>query len=369
MGIVGEEDNSQLLYLALTSRLLPIPVSVLLMSRNSAGKSHIRDIVASLMPEESIRQYTFITSKALLYEAPYLNQKSLLIDEEDGIRDCLPYIRSIVSDQRISTLSTISEARIGKRSAQSISHRVGVSVIVSTCHSNIIDQDTRRLFLQITLDESAEQTRRIIEEQLRSESMINKTLQNEREKIKRIHRNAQKLLRPLPIHFPEYLKIEYPSACINNRRDSVLFLSLVKSIALLKQYQRELQNGVLIVEQEDIETAIHLSRHSFSVANDELSPQARKVLSIATQYVKQEFETLRNNDPKLNMSDITFSRKIIRELFGCGESYLRPFFRELERKEYIAKVEGKQGLQYSYVLLEQDEDFAELRSHFALKAS
>jgi hypothetical protein len=39
IGVIGEQKNALLFYLALTSRILPVPISVFLLSRSSAGKS------------------------------------------------------------------------------------------------------------------------------------------------------------------------------------------------------------------------------------------------------------------------------------------------------------------------------------------
>ena len=166
MGLIGERKNALLLYLSLTSRILPVPVSINILSRDSAGKSFLRDTVLSLFPDESIKQYTYISNKALLYDSKALNGKILAINDTEGIKDCLPYLKSIIADQRISTLSTVADARIGQRSVQDISEKVALSVIVSNSDLNLLNEDIRRLFLTITLDESQEQTRKIIENQI-----------------------------------------------------------------------------------------------------------------------------------------------------------------------------------------------------------
>jgi hypothetical protein len=159
IGIVGEQNNSLLFYLSLTSRVLSAaPLSVLLFSRSALGKSYFRDSISSLMPEESLRTCTHITPKVLLHKAKNLNQKILSIDGIEGVRDCLPYLKSIIADNRLSSLSTISDTRTEQQSIQNIDY-LGVTVIVSCVNAGVLNEDIRSLFLPITLDESEEQTR------------------------------------------------------------------------------------------------------------------------------------------------------------------------------------------------------------------
>lgn len=361
IGVVGEQNNSLLFYLSLTSRISS-PFSVLLLSRSSAGKSHFRDSICSLMPEESLRTYTHITPKALLNGAKNLNQKILSIDNIEGVKDCLPYLKTIIADKRLSSLCTIPDIRTEQQPIQN--HQVSVSVIVSCTNAGMLNEDIRSLFLPITLDESVEQTRRIIEYQLLAESVGGQDLIQKREQIQRIHRNAQRLLKPLSVCFPNDIEISYPANCLHNRRDMILFLSLVKTIALLHQYQRDTSNGMVIVEKSDIETAIELSRESFSISHDELTPQARTVLNHIRSFISDNLKENDNPD-----EEITFSRRDIRSLCGWSESYLRIFLKELLRKEYIGRLSGKQGQEYLYVLLDSNENFGAHRGQFALKAS
>jgi type IV secretory pathway ATPase VirB11/archaellum biosynthesis ATPase len=51
-GIVGEETNKKVAYLAAVSRLLDTPLAVLVQSSSAAGKSSLMEAVLALMPEE-----------------------------------------------------------------------------------------------------------------------------------------------------------------------------------------------------------------------------------------------------------------------------------------------------------------------------
>src|SRR5262249_21372707 len=70
LGVVGrggEEENRLLSSLAALSRKLDDPLSVLILSRSAAGKSHLADTVTRLVPPEDLRRYTRVTGQALFY--------------------------------------------------------------------------------------------------------------------------------------------------------------------------------------------------------------------------------------------------------------------------------------------------------------
>ncbi|MCP4720051.1 MAG: hypothetical protein GY860_11390, partial [Desulfobacteraceae bacterium] len=86
MGVIGEEINKTVCYLATTSRKLAKPISVLIQSRSSAGKSTLQNAVLSLMPEEEYENYTRVTDQSLFYkEEDSLVHKILAIEEDVGM--------------------------------------------------------------------------------------------------------------------------------------------------------------------------------------------------------------------------------------------------------------------------------------------
>ncbi len=82
-GVVGEETNKLVGYLAATSRKLDQPLAVIIQSSSAAGKSSLMDAVLSLMPEEERVEYSAMTGQSLFYmgEAD-LKHKILAIVEE-----------------------------------------------------------------------------------------------------------------------------------------------------------------------------------------------------------------------------------------------------------------------------------------------
>ena len=66
-GLVGEERNAAILFLAITSQHLDKPVSVGVKGHSSSGKSFTVETVVRYFPEESVVEFTAMSERALVY--------------------------------------------------------------------------------------------------------------------------------------------------------------------------------------------------------------------------------------------------------------------------------------------------------------
>src|SRR5262249_39652625 len=115
VGTVGEEENRLLSYLAALSRKLDDPLSVLILSRSAAGKSHLADTVTRLVPPEDLRRYTRVTGTALFYtEEEALKHKLVAIEEAAGAEDAAYSIRTLQSAGELRVAVTTKDPRDGK---------------------------------------------------------------------------------------------------------------------------------------------------------------------------------------------------------------------------------------------------------------
>ena len=55
------------------------------------------------------------------------------------------------------------------------------------------------------------------------------------------HQNAQRLLKPLAVVNPYAPKLTFPAHTLRARRDHKKYLGLIRSMAFLHQYQREVK--------------------------------------------------------------------------------------------------------------------------------
>jgi len=64
-GVTGEESNRLLMYLIFTSRKREKPLHIISLGSSGAGKSHLQEKVAELIPDEDKIESTSLTSNAL----------------------------------------------------------------------------------------------------------------------------------------------------------------------------------------------------------------------------------------------------------------------------------------------------------------
>jgi len=354
VGITGEDANKLMGYLSATSRKLDEPLSILVQSRSAAGKSTLQDAVLSLVPEEDYIKYTRLTGQALFYmQEDSLVHKLLAIEEEHGARDASYSIRNIQSSKYLSIAATGKDPATGKLRTEEYKVRGPVSLMITTTEVEL-DYETSNRFIILTVDESKEMTERILQKQRESETLEGLIKKAETEHITRRHHNAQRLLRPLHVINPFAGHLTFPSESLRARRDHKKYLGLIKAIAFLHQYQREIKsvqhNGAPLqyieVTLNDIEKANTLAAEILGRTLDELSPPSRLLLKMIRDMVEAECKR-QNIEPK----SYCFTRKDIREWAKWSDFQIKCHVRQLEDLEYIYSVVGKKGKEYIYELL------------------
>jgi DNA primase catalytic core len=354
VGITGEDANKLMGYLAATSRKLDEPLSILVQSRSAAGKSTLQDAVLSLVPEEDYIKYTRLTGQALFYmREDSLVHKLLAIEEEHGARDASYSIRNIQSSKYLSIAATGKDPATGKLRTEEYKVRGPVSLMITTTEVEL-DYETSNRFIILTVDESKEMTERILQKQRESDTLEGLIKKAETEHITRRHHNAQRLLRPLSVINPFAGHLTFPSESLRARRDHKKYLGLIKAIAFLHQYQREIKtiqnNGSALqyieVTLNDIEKANTLAADILGRTLDELSPPSRLLLNMIRDMVEAECKR-QNIEPK----SYCFTRKDIREWAKWSDFQIKCHVRQLEDLEYIYSVVGKKGKEYVYELL------------------
>jgi len=161
-GLVGEDRNACVLYLALTSRLLMKPVSVAYKGPSSGGKSYAVDRVLSHFPEEARVSITSMSEKALIFIEDDLAHKHLVIAEAEGaggeFQEYL--IRSLLSEGRL-------EHRMAEKSEGAIVGRHVVKegptgLIITTTRVHLHPENETRL-ISLAANDTREQTRAVLD--------------------------------------------------------------------------------------------------------------------------------------------------------------------------------------------------------------
>jgi len=113
-GVVGEESNKLVGYLACVSRLLAKPLAVMVQSSSAAGKSSLMDAILNLMPENERVQYSAMTGQSLFYMGETnLKNKILAISEEEGAHNASYALKLLQSEGEVTIASTGKDDNTG----------------------------------------------------------------------------------------------------------------------------------------------------------------------------------------------------------------------------------------------------------------
>jgi hypothetical protein len=205
----------------------------------------------------------------------------------------------------------------------------------------------------LSVDESKKQTETIHRQQRYRETLEGMLAAHHSEALRERHRNAQRLLRPLKVVNPHAEQLTFVADRTRTRRDHGKYLTLIRAIALLHQYQRDIHpidsQGQTLeyieVTKEDIALANRLTHEVLGRTLDELPPQTRRLLTAIHRYVKERAAT-EQRPP----GDIRFSRRELREATGWGNTQLKVHCRRLEDMEYLLIDAGGRGQPLRYRL-------------------
>jgi hypothetical protein len=364
IGYIGEKSNKLLGFLAGISRLLADPLAVLCLSRPGAGKTGLQNGICKLFPAESVIQYTRMTGQSLFYrEANTLKNKILAIEEKEGMEEAMYSVKTLISSQKLSIAATRMDAKTGKFSVEEYTVYGPVVVMVASTNPDALDDETKQRFLVLTIDESPEQTKNILMAQVTKNTHDWYQTTADEKTVLKLYHNMQRILKPLTVTFSRDLKITWPFSRLQMRREQAKFLSLVKAIVILHQYQRKTgtmkradgsKMDYVQATQRDIDLALELGRHAFARNIDDVSPTGRTLLAAVIGLTKEKYDDKKQLDPKKEMllSEIPFTRKELRERIGWSETQVRRNLDHLVELGYIGRLAGRQGSTFRYVLLD-----------------
>jgi DNA primase catalytic core len=358
-GLVGEDTNKLTAYLAAVSRKLDKPLAVIVQSSSAAGKSALMEAVLGFVPEEEREKYSALTGQSLFYfgEGKSLRHKILAIAEEEGAEKAGYALKLLQSEGELSIASTGKDPQTGRLVTQE--YRVeGPVMIFLTTTAIEIDEELLNRCLVLTVDESREQTRRIHELQRRASTLDGILASRRKPKALKVHRNAQRLLRPLLVHNPYASRLTFLDEKTRMRRDHVKYLKLIEAIALLFQYQREVKSltvdGELVEYVEatlaDVALANRLASEVLGRSLDELPPQTRRLLVHLDDLVTSVCEK-----HGVAREDLRFSRRDVRAATGWGDTQLKVHMARLVELEYLLLHRGGRGQSFVYELLYRGE--------------
>ena len=354
-GVVGEETNKLVGYLAAVSRLLDNPLAIILQSTSAAGKSALMEAVLAFVPPEERVKYSALTGQALYYLGgdTNLKHKILAIVEEEGAEKASYALKLLQSEGELSIASTGKDPHTGRMVTQE--YRVeGPVMIFLTTTAVDIDEELLNRCLVLTVDESREQTRRIHTQQRARYTLGGIRANESRAAVLALHRTAQRLLRPLRVFNPYADRLTFLDDKTRTRRDHTKYLQLIATVAVLHQHQREIRQidcgggktaPCVVATLDDIAAANRLAHETLGRCLDDMPPQTRRLLAL----IEREVAT-RCTAAKMERGDCRFTRRQVREVTGWSNTQLHVHLKRLEDLEYLLTHRAEHGQGFVYEL-------------------
>ena len=360
-GVVGEATNKLVGYLAAVSRKLDRPLAVVIQSSSAAGKSSLMDAILSFVPEEERIQYSAMTGQSLFYMGQTnLKHKILAIAEEEGAHRASYALKLLQSEGELTIASTGSDPATGNLITQEYKVEGPMSLFMTTTAIDI-DEELMNRCLVLSVNEDREQTRAIHRLQRERRTLAGLTKKHEKQAILAVHRNAQRLLRPLAVVNPWADQLTFLDDRTRTRRDHEKYLTLIDVIALLHQHQRTIKSATVAdnatagapqtieyieATLADIELANRIAHEVLGVSLDELPPQTRRVLASVRELVHARMAA-----QGLPQREVRFARGELRAATRTSDTQLKVHLARLAEMEYLLIHRAERGQGYVYELL------------------
>ncbi len=330
IGIIGEDENAIILFLALSSYKFSNPFSVLCLAKSGIGKSYILQKLSECMPRESVSFHTQISPNALYYFNSYdIQNKALLIEDLEWTTEMLSPLATLQTQGKlVKTRATKNKDGM----IHSTTFEVSGNLCLLACAYSDKNYESLSLpFLKIHLNHSENQDLLIMEHQRRaSAGLLDKA------EIKQTQRELQCIIASLQninIINPFATLIDLPKDVAHPRKSLLLLLNFIEIITYFNQHQRkQIANEKtgeisILTTSEDIELAFKLLKNSLFRRADELSTSSRGFYNWLSKFLA---ETKTNQ----------FTALDIRKAKTIHPRTLNRYLQELKLFNYIQIVGG-----------------------------
>lgn len=247
-GLVGEERIASLLYLALTSRLLERPVSVIVKGPSSAGKSYVVQEVSRFFPETAYYDLSAMSERAIIYWEEDLRHRILVIYEAEALEsNFFSYlIRSLLSEGQIRYV-TVVPTPDGPEDHVII--RPGPTGLILTTTRVTIHPENETRMLSVTITDSPTQTKQVMRSIASGTAAVDSAKWKALQEWLGAAAGAK-----VEVPFAERLADAIRPVAIRLRRDFKTVLTLIQAHALLHKETRERDsNGAVLATLADYE--------------------------------------------------------------------------------------------------------------------
>jgi len=290
IGILGENENALILFLAMASHKSDNPFSVLCLAKSGIGKSYLLQKLSACMPKNNFSYHTQISENALYYfDSKQIDGKVLFIEDLEWTNAMLNPLATLQTQGKlIKTRATKDKDGM----IHSTTFEVAGKLCLIACAYAEKNYESLSLpFLCLHLNHSHTQDINVMEYQKKCKAgLIN---QAEIAKKQRLLQCVIALLKNANIINPFATLINMPDDLPYPRKTLLLLLNFIDTITFFLQYQREQvanqQTSELMIKThpDDIELAFNLLKNSLFRRADELSTNARGFYNWLRDFLKK----------------------------------------------------------------------------------
>jgi DNA-binding HxlR family transcriptional regulator len=343
IGVLGEDENALILFLALASYKFYNPFSVICLAKSGIGKSYILQKLSECMPKNAYSFHTKISANALYYfDSHQLNGKALFIEDLEWTSQMLQPLATLQTQGRlVNTRAT--------KDKDGMLHSTTFEVVANLCllacaYSDKNFEEISLPFLCLHLNHSHAQDLAIMEYQKKCKAGLLPS--EEVTQTQQLLQCVIATLQNIRVINPFAPLISLPEEVSHPRKSFLVLLNFIEVITYFFQYQREQtadeQTGEVLIKTHpnDIELAFKLLKSSLFRRADELNTTARGFYNWLKKYL---------TEAKTNQ----FTTLDIRKAKAIHPRTLNRYLQELKLFDYIQVVGGNKHREgYRYKLSE-----------------
>lgn len=348
-GVVGEERARKLLFIIASSYKMPSALHLLLRGSQSSGKSHLINTIAGCFPGQDVMNLTRVSSKSFYhYNKEELVGKLMLIQDYDSLDEEARFAFRELQTQGNIHFSTTRKDKFGTILSVVKTVKSHFASLVVTANEGLY-YEKMSPWLISSLDETDEQTRRIIEYQ--NKKLAKPSQGDEEQKAKTFLQNCMTLIKPMPVINPYAGKVMLPMEAKLLRSLNGHFQAFVRQITLLHQYQRKRdKEGRLISEPSDIKIACEILFDSIMLKVDDLHASLRCFFEQMKLFVLSSAKA-----GNINKTEMNFTQREIRLNLNVSKASCFRYMEELELLEYVQKTGGYANRGFKYRIVFWDD--------------
>jgi hypothetical protein len=344
-GVAGEENTRKLLFIIASTYKMNYPLHSLVQGTSGSGKSHLINSIGNCFPTEDVLSMTRVTSKSFYhYNNDELLDKLILIQNYDSLDEEAQYaFRELQNTGNISSSTTYKDHN-GNLVSTVKTVKSHFSSLLATTKAELHYDNMRSV--TISIDESEEQTQRIIHYQ--NKKLAGLIDEQEEKSTREFLQNCMRCIRPCEVVNPYSGKISLPHEAKMLRRLNNHYQFFVKQVTLLHQYKRKKdEQGRLITEPEDLKIACDILFDAIILKVDDLDPSMRQFFEKVKAFIRTETNTKQN--------EYLFTQRDVRLALNISKTQCFRYMEDLEMLEYIQRAGGYANRGFKYKIVFWDD--------------